>query len=83
MTAPDARLNAVIAALTKVREHVENLPDDEDVDVNAYNRWIGMLDGVVEGKWQSLAIDAGVLPAAELLMHLDAAIAFLEGHRGA
>ena len=80
---PDSsqRLNAVIAALEKVRDHIENLNDDPDVDVSAYNRWIGMLDGIVEGNWKNLVLEGGVLPASEILMHTEAAIAFLEEHR--
>ena len=80
MADPNARLRAVIAALEKVHEHVSNLADDEDVDAATYNRWIAMLDGVVEGNWKSLALPEGELPAHELLMHTDAAIAFLENH---
>ena len=80
---PDSsqRLNAVIAALEKVRDHIENLNDDPDVDVSAYNRWIGMLDGIVEGNWKNLVLEGDVLPASEILMHTEAAIAFLEEHR--
>ncbi|MEQ1718494.1 MAG: hypothetical protein ABL907_21335 [Hyphomicrobium sp.] len=81
MAASHPRLNAVIAALEKVHDHVSNLADDDDVDITTYNRWIGMLDGVVEGNWKSLALEGDVLPASEMLMHVDAAIAFLEGHR--
>ncbi len=83
MAANNARLNAVIAALEKVREHVEKLPDDDDVDIEAYNRWVGMLDGVVEGNWESLEIDTDLLPASEMLMHVEAAIAFLKAHQSA
>lgn len=81
MSAPYPRLNAVIAALEKVHEHVSNLADDEDVEISTYNRWIGMLDGVVDGNWKSLALEGDVLPACEMLMHVDAAIAFLQAHR--
>ena len=77
------RLNAVIAALEKVREHVDALDVADEVDVATYNRWIGMLDGVVDGNWKSLALEDDVLPAGAMLMHIDAAIAFLAGHRDA
>ena len=83
MAANTARLNAVIAALEKVREHVDNLADDVEVDITTYNRWIGMLDGVVEGSWKNLMLEGDVIPATEMLMHTDAAIAFLEGCREA
>ena len=77
------RLNAVIAALEKVRDHVEGLSETEDVAISTYNRWIAMLDGVVEGNWQNLVLDGDVLPAGEIVMHTEAAIAFLEAHREA
>ena len=75
------RIGAVIAALEKVREHVAALDDDAQLDVATYNRWIGMLDGVVEGNWKSLTLDDAMMAAHELLMHIDAAIDFLEEHR--
>jgi hypothetical protein len=82
MSSSDARLNAVVAALVAVREHIEDIGDD-DVSVSTYNRWVGMLDGVVEGNWKSLSLEGDAMPASELLMHVDAAIAFLEGCRSA
>ncbi len=52
MAANTARLNAVIAALEKVREHVEDMGETDDVEILVYNRWIGMLDAIVEGSWK-------------------------------
>ena len=75
------RLNAVIAALDQVRSHVEDLDETEDVSVSTYNRWIAMLDGVVDGDWKSLLLQGDTLPASEMLMHTDAAIAFLTAHQ--
>lgn len=66
-----SRLNAVIAALEKVHEHVSNLADDEDVNVSTYNRWIGILDGVVDGNWKSLVLEGDTIPASEMLMHAE------------
>lgn len=80
MAGADQRLSAVIAALEKVREHIDGMPIDDGVDPSAYNRWIGMLDGVVDGNWQSLKLADDALEAGEYLMHLDAAIAFLKPH---
>jgi hypothetical protein len=51
---------------------------DADVDTSTYNRWIGMLDGVIEGNWKGLMLDdttrtgatrtkVRVLPRARLL----------------
>jgi hypothetical protein len=81
MSSSDARLNAVIAALEKVRLHLEDLDDHDEIDTATYNRWIGMLDRVVEGNWKSLALADELIPVSEMLMHVDAAIAFLEAHR--
>lgn len=81
MSSSDARLNAVIAALEKVQEHLEDLDGTDDVSVSIYNRWIGMLEGVVDGNWKSLSLDGDLLPASEMMMHVDAAIAFLDQHR--
>ncbi|NOU06946.1 MAG: hypothetical protein HOO99_12270 [Hyphomicrobiaceae bacterium] len=79
-----ARLNAVIAALQKVREHIKDLGDDEgDIEAATYNRWISMLEGVVEGNWKSLELDDVEYVPSIMLMHVDAAIAFLEAHREA
>jgi hypothetical protein len=74
------RLTAVIAALEEVRGHVDGFDTEADMDTSAYNRWVGMLDGVVEGNWQSLKLPDGTLEAGEYLMHIDAAIAFLKAH---
>ncbi len=75
------RVSAVIAALTKIREHVTALDDATDVSTSAYNRWIGMLDGSADSDWKSLELDDDEILAGEYLMHLDAAIAFLEVHQ--
>ncbi len=75
------RITAVIAALEKIGAHLKDLAADDDVEVSTYNRWIGMLDGAVDGNWTSLALEGDVIPAAEMSMHVDAAIAFLEAHQ--
>lgn len=74
------RLTAVIAALEKVREHVDEMERDDVVHPDAYNRWVEMLEGAVEGNWSALQIHDTELAASEYLMHLDAAIAFLKAH---
>jgi hypothetical protein len=83
MSTSDARLNAVIAALEKVREHLEGMDGGDDVNTATYNRWIGMLDGVVEGKWEDLKLPDEFIEVSEMQMHLDAALAFLQAHRTA
>lgn len=85
MPATAQKLDAVIAALTAVRDHVGAL-GGEDVEVAGYNRWIGLLNGVVQSDWDSLVLDggaSGTVPAAEMLMNIEAAIAFLEDYREA
>jgi hypothetical protein len=79
-----ARLNAVIAALEKVREHIDGLDVTEPVELAVYNRWIAMLEGVVEGNWKALLLAGDDdITAGEMLMHVDAAVAFLDEHREA
>jgi hypothetical protein len=81
MANENQRIGAFIAALEKVREYVAGLDDNDEVDTATYNRWMGMLDGVVEGNWKSLSLPDDIITAAEMAMHIDAAIAFLEQHR--
>ncbi len=83
MSSADARLNAVIAALEQVRAHVDDMALDADVDAAVYNRWIAMLDGVVDGNWNNLTLPDEIITASEMLMHIDAAVAFLSTHREA
>lgn len=81
MSSNDTRLNAVIAALEKVSDHVGALSEDVEVDCATYNRWISMLDGVVDGSWKSMLLDDQIVTSQEMMMHVEAAIAFLEEHR--
>ena len=84
MSSNDARLNAVIAALEKVSDHVNTLSEDVELDASVYNRWISMLDGVVEGNWKSMLLDeTQLVNSQDMIMHVEAAIAFLEEHRDA
>ena len=79
----NARLNAVIAALEKIGEHLGEGDETEDIPVSTYNRWIAMLEGFVEGDWKLMALDGDTILASQMIMHVDAAIAFLEQHREA
>jgi hypothetical protein len=81
MSTSDARLNAVIAALEKVRLHVDNMDGTDEFDTATYNRWVGMLEGVCDGNWKSLTLPEEMISASEMLMHVDAAVAFLEAHK--
>lgn len=83
MSSNDARLNAVIAALEKVSDHVNAHSEDVEVDASAYNRWILMLEGVVDGNWKSMLLEDQLVTAQEMLMNVEAAIAFLEALRDA
>lgn len=76
-----ARLNAVIAALEKIQAHLSGLDRMQDVETTTYNRWIGMLDGVVDGNWKNLSLEPDTtITVEEMMMHVDAAVAFLEAH---
>lgn len=80
-----ARLEAVIGALKDVRAHMLEL-DGEHITVADYNRWVERLNTLVEGDWDALVLDGGeegTVPAEDMLMNIDAAIAFLEDHRAA
>ncbi len=82
MADTSARLNAVVAALEKVRSHIEDLDASDPVEQTVYNRWIAMLEGVVDGNWNALLLPGdNDITAGEMLMHVDAAIAFLDAHR--
>ena len=82
MADTSARLNAVVAALEKVRQHVDDLDVSDIVEHTVYNRWIAMLEGVVDGNWNALLLPGDQnITAGEMLMHVDAAIAFLDAHR--
>lgn len=77
------RLDAVLSALQAVREHVRNL-EGEDIEVASYNAWIARLNELVEGDWDALVLDGGedgTAPAEDMLMNIDAAIAFLDDYR--
>lgn len=83
MTVHNARLEAIIEALRAVREHVSAF-QGEDVTVADYNRWLGQLGKVVDGDWDALVLDGGetgTAPASDMIMNIDAAIAFLEDYR--
>jgi hypothetical protein len=72
------RIKAVAAALRGIRARV--IEDDmiDDWSTSAYDKWIAMLDDALDADCDHLALDEAELPRADFLMHLDAAIAFLE-----
>ena len=78
MTDNPTRLTAVIAALEMVRGHISEYSGDVELEPSAYNRWVGMLDGAIDGNLGDLLLDTDPITAGEYLMHLDAAIAFLK-----
>jgi hypothetical protein len=78
------RVHSVIAALKRVREHVARNEDTEDWDPEPYNRWVGMLDGVLSPEdTKRIQMDSTWLTGSEYLMNLDACIAFLENEHPA
>ncbi len=72
-----ARVQAVLAALEKVREHVDEYSAEEELEPSAYNRWIGMLNGAIGPDSKALLLEDVPITAGEYLLHLDAVIAFL------
>jgi hypothetical protein len=73
------KVQAVLAALEQVRDHVDGgYEKDHDLWPSAYNRWIGMLNGAIDTDSKALLLEDESITAAEYLMHLDAAIAFLK-----
>ena len=83
MQATIQKIDAVIAALGSVRDHMRAL-EGEDVEVASYNGWIARLNDLVEGDWDALILDGGedgAVPAEDMLMNIEAAIAFLEDYR--
>lgn len=76
------RIKAVAAALRGIRARVVDDDHVDDWSTSAYDKWIGMLDNAIEASCDHLMLDETELPRAEFLMHLDAAIAFLEVYEG-
>jgi hypothetical protein len=76
------RIKAVAAALRGIRARVIEDDHVDDWSTSAYDKWIAMLDHALEANCDHLALDETQLPRDEFLMHLDAAIAFLEVYEG-
>lgn len=72
------RIKAVAAALRGIRARVIEDDQIDDWSTGAYDKWIAMLDDALDTDCDHLALDEAELPRADFLMHLDAAIAFLE-----
>jgi len=76
------RIKAVAAALRGIRARIVEDDEIDDWSTSAYDKWIAMLDDAIDAECDHLAIDEADLPRADFLMHLDAAIAFLEVYEG-
>jgi hypothetical protein len=73
------RVHSVIAALKRVREHVAMNDETDEWDPDPYNRWVGMLEGILSREdAERIQIGNEWLTSAEYLMNIDACIAFLE-----
>ena len=79
--AEDARrIRAVAAALRAIRDRVDEAEHIEEWDTESFDNWIGMLRGAVEGELEHLIIQEEEFPRDDFLLHLDAAIGFLEAY---
>ena len=76
------RIQAVAAALRGIRARVIEEDGIDDWSTAAYDKWIAMLGDALEADCDHLPLDEAELPRADFLMHLDAAIAFLEVYEG-
>ena len=72
------RIKAVAAALRGIRARIVEDDEIDEWSTSAYEKWIAMLDDALEAECDHLALDETDLPRTDFLMHLDAAIAFLE-----
>jgi hypothetical protein len=76
------RLRAVLAALRSIRAHIDEGDADADWDTAPFDRWIVTLEGIPGLDPSTLTIDMTDCPTVDYLMHLDAAIAYLEAFIG-
>ncbi len=73
-----ARIKAVAVAIRNIRDHVVASDHIDAWDSTAYDKWLGMLDETTGVDGASLRIDDDDLDRADFLMHLEAAVGFLE-----
>ena len=76
------RIQAVAAALRGIRNRVIEEADNDYWNTAAFDRWVAMLDDALDTDCDHLALNETELDRVEFLMHLDAAIAFLEVYEG-
>ncbi len=74
------RIRAVAAALRAIRDRVDDAEHIDEWDTESFDNWIGMLGGAVEGEVEHLLIQEEEFPREDFLMHLEAAISFLEAY---
>lgn len=74
------RIRAVANALRGIRDRVNEEKSKDDWDTAAFDKWIRMLDGAIEGEINHLVLDDVVMDRSDFLMHLEAAIGFLEAY---
>ena len=76
------RLAAVAAALRSIRNLVVTEGLHEDWSTEPYNNAITLLEGAIDTDTDHLTIGEEELSGRDLLVHLDASIAFLETYAG-
>lgn len=82
MAVDTQRIKAVAAALRGIRARVIEEDGIDDWDTGAYDKWVAMLDDALDADCDHLTLNETGLPRADFLIHLDAAIAFLEVYEG-
>lgn len=78
MTTDSTRIRAVANALRGIRNRVTEDDDRDHWDSAAFDKWLGMLEGALDGPVEDLLLDDSAMDRSDFLLHLDAAIAFLE-----
>lgn len=78
MTEDIRRIRAVANALRGIRDRVNEEKSKNDWDTAAFDKWIRMLVGAIEGDSDDLVLEEAGMDRSDFLMHLDAAIGFLE-----
>jgi hypothetical protein len=77
MVSDDRRLRAFLAALRKIREHVEDRPED-DWKPTLYNGWIDKLQSDTSEDFSKLRLPDKEIWGLDFLVALDSCIAFIE-----
>ncbi len=82
MAVDTKRIQAVAAARRGTRDRVNNAADTDDWNTAAYDKWVAMLEDALDADCDHLVLNEDEMYRTDFLMHLDAAIAFLEVYEG-